>query len=151
VAAPSLPVVAASPLVINELPADNMATLADEAGEYDDWHEVTNRGSNAIDLGAYFLGPDSEAPWRYRLPAVVLPPGGHYLVWCDGDPEQGVGHADFKHSRDGDEVRTPTDAVTPVGTAGATSTATATTPPGPPPAGRTAHLAVLASRAVGRR
>ncbi len=105
---PDLPLAPDSALVINELMADNKSTLADEAGEYDDWLELYNRGTEPLRLADYFLGPSAEKPWRYRLPDVTLPPGEYHLIWCDRDPEQGPDHADFKLSKSGDEVRLST-------------------------------------------
>ena len=105
---PDLPVEPAGDLVINELMADNERTLPDEAGEYDDWIELYNRGAAPIALAGHYLGPDADQPWRYALPDVTLPPGGYFLVWCDRDPEQGPAHADFKLGKAGDTVRLST-------------------------------------------
>jgi hypothetical protein len=105
VATPDLPAVTGSDLVINELQADNVTTIADEAGEYDDWLELYNRGAGTVSLSGLFLGPSARDPWRYALPDARLRPGERLVVWCDRDPEQGPNHADFKLGRGGDEVR----------------------------------------------
>jgi hypothetical protein len=105
VVGPDLPIEPDGDLVINEVMADNARTLADEAGEYDDWLELYNRGPAAVALAGFYLGPSADEPWRYALPDVTLPAGGHYLVWCDKDPEQGPAHAPFKLSKAGDAVR----------------------------------------------
>lgn len=109
---PELPLEPGGDLVINELMADNAATLADEAGEFDDWLELHNRGSAALRLSDYYLGPNATDPWRYRLPDLVLPPGGYFLVWCDKDPDQGPHHAPFKLDKAGDALRLSTQTAT---------------------------------------
>ena len=38
-------------LFINEFMADNTSTISDEQGKYEDWIEIYNAGSTAIDLG----------------------------------------------------------------------------------------------------
>ncbi len=42
-------------LYINEFLASNSTTNVDESGEYDDWLELYNVGSDSIDLGGFFL------------------------------------------------------------------------------------------------
>ena len=46
-----LPVV--SGLVINEIMASNFTKVADQDGEYDDWVELYNGGSNAVNLSGF--------------------------------------------------------------------------------------------------
>ncbi len=104
VTAPPLPDEPNSALVINEIQADNVATLADEAGEYDDWVEIVNRGRVPIELGGYTLGPSAAQPWAFALPSGTLHPGERLLVWCDEDLRQGPLHAPFKLSKAGDGV-----------------------------------------------
>jgi hypothetical protein len=104
VAGVTLPRLDGGDLAINELMADNKATLADEAGEYDDWVELVNRGPAAIDLEGYYLSDKADDPWQFALPAGQLAPGGRLLVWCDNDPEQGPLHADFGLSKNGETV-----------------------------------------------
>lgn len=99
-----LPEALGGPLVINEIMADNTATLADPAGEYDDWVELYNRGDEPLDLAGYHLSDDVGNPLAYALPEVTLPPGGYHLIWCDNDPDQGPDHADFRLSKDGETL-----------------------------------------------
>ncbi len=104
VQAPDLPVIPGGDLVINELMADNARTVADEAGEHDDWVEIYNRGGSPIALGDYYLSTNPDRPWAYRLPDMALPPGGYLLVWCDEDLFLGAGHADFRLSKGGETL-----------------------------------------------
>ncbi len=92
------------PLALNELLADNVAGDRDQAGEREDWVELTNRGTEPVSLLGYHLSDDPLDPWLYALPDVVLPPGGFYRLWCDGDLDQGPDHAPFKLAKGGETV-----------------------------------------------
>lgn len=104
VEAPNLPVVAGGDLVINELMADNVRTLADETSEPGDWIELYNRGNSPIALGDTFLGTNPTRPWAYRLPELTLAAGAYLLVWCDEDLFKSASHADFRLSRGGETI-----------------------------------------------
>jgi spore coat protein H len=94
---------AVKPLVfINELMADNQATIADESGEFDDWAEIYNGAVTNISLNGWTMTDNVLEPGKYALPDVLLPSGSHYLVWLDGQPEQGVNHAPFRLSSGGE-------------------------------------------------
>ena len=90
---------ARGPLVINEVMTDNDAAWIDEAGEVGDWLELGNVSQGVLQLDRYELRDDRGR--RYRLPAQTLAPGGLFVIFADGDPEQGPRHADFKLSAGG--------------------------------------------------
>ncbi|MBK7851704.1 MAG: lamin tail domain-containing protein, partial [Bacteroidetes bacterium] len=46
-------------VVINEISASNFSTIANSDGEYDDWIELYNDGSSAVNLQGYGLSDDS--------------------------------------------------------------------------------------------
>jgi spore coat protein CotH len=104
VAGITLPRAPAGKLVISEIMADNDTTVADEKGDFDDWVEVTNRGTSPIDLGGYYLSDRPDDPWAFALPAGVLAPGGHTLVWCDNETGEGAAHAPFRLAGGGEQV-----------------------------------------------
>ncbi len=91
-------------LYINEFMADNETYLADQYGEYDDWIELWNGGSAAIDLDGMFLSDDAAEPDKYMLPDITLQPGDFILIWADKDEDQGDLHAGFKLSKDGEYI-----------------------------------------------
>jgi hypothetical protein len=93
-------------LVVNEFLAMNTAVEPpDEAGEYDDWIEIWNAGDSAVSFDGLYLSDDESAPDKWPLPAEVsLEPGGFYLMWADGQPEQGASHAGFKLSGSGEAI-----------------------------------------------
>jgi len=91
-------------LRINEILASNSTVNQDEAGDFGDWVEIANVGDEACDLTGLFLTDDLSAPTRWEFPAVMLRPGEHVIVWCDGDPAEGPLHTGFKLSAGGEEV-----------------------------------------------
>lgn len=91
-------------LFINEVMPSNSSTLADNNGEYDDWLEIYNAGTTAINLQNFYV-TDEKHNWnKFRLPSVTLDPGGFKIVWLDGQPEQGALHANFSLSSGENEV-----------------------------------------------
>jgi hypothetical protein len=93
------------PLYINEFAASNKSVKKDEFGEYDDWVEVYNTTGQQVWLADYFLSDNTGTPGKYRFPAHYIEPGGFYLVWLDDQVDQGLNHATFKISKDGEKLR----------------------------------------------
>ncbi|MBR1708207.1 MAG: lamin tail domain-containing protein [Clostridia bacterium] len=88
-------------LVINEICASSITTLADEDGEYPDWIEIHNNGSNPIDLSNYALSDNSDNLVKWRFPqGTILPGGGYFVVFASGkDRPASAGswpHASFR-------------------------------------------------------
>lgn len=98
----------AQTLVINELLASNQTGIFDDFFEREDWLEIHNAGSIA-NLAGYYLtdNPDSLTKWMVPFgdPGVTTAlPGGKFLVWCDGDVDQGADHASFRLAGTGETV-----------------------------------------------
>ncbi len=98
-----------SGLFVNEALASNTNTLPDEQGEYDDWFELYNASDEPLNVGGLCFTDDETEPYRYQLPLhfpelTTIPPHGFLLLWADGQPEQGLLHADFKLSGSGEMV-----------------------------------------------
>ena len=98
-------------VLINEWMADNTSTLADPAdGQFEDWFELYNAGTNTIDLGGCWLTDNLTNAFQFRVPTgYVMPPGGFLLVWADGEPGQNSPtnadlHAGFKLAADGEAI-----------------------------------------------
>lgn len=102
------PSITAPPLVINEVLASNKASVADSAGEFDDWVEIYNNGDTIVQLTGFYLTDDEAEPTVFAFPAGVgIDAGGFLAVWCDGQPEQTTGteyHTPFKLNRKGDTL-----------------------------------------------
>ncbi len=107
---------AASPPItvfINEWMADNTRTLADPAdGGFEDWFELYNPGTNAVDVGGYYLTDNLADKFKFRVPNnghYVVPPGGYLLVWADNESNQNSTnradlHVDFALSLNGEAI-----------------------------------------------
>jgi hypothetical protein len=92
-------------LSFNEVMASNSTTLADDAGEYDDWIELFNAGDQDLELEGYFISDDEDDPYKKRLPAgLSVPAQGTLLLWADSDPEQGLTHLPFKLKAAGETI-----------------------------------------------
>jgi hypothetical protein len=91
-------------LVINEVvPRNADGPPRDEFGETDDWIELYNGNDFALRLGGYFLSDDRDDTLKSELPdELVIEPLGFFVLWADGQPEQGPTHLDFKLSSTND-------------------------------------------------
>lgn len=91
-------------LVINEFMADNENTVADQDGEYDDWLELFNNGSEDIGLDGYYLSDDAADPYQWVFPDTTIIAGGYLVIWADNDEDQEGLHANFKLSASGETI-----------------------------------------------
>ncbi len=96
-------------LIINEYLASNDACCTDENGEYDDWFEIYNYGSTAVDIGGMYVSDSKSDYTKYQLPKTspaitTIQPGGFLVLWCDGQPEQGALHTNFKLGSGGEDI-----------------------------------------------
>jgi hypothetical protein len=77
---------------INEWMADNATTLTDPAdSSYEDWFELYNPGTNAVDVGGYYLTDNLTNKFQFKIPTTgryVVPAGGYLLVWADNESGQ---------------------------------------------------------------
>jgi hypothetical protein len=86
-------------LYVNELQPANKSTIADEAGEFDDWVEIYNAGAEAVNLKGFYVSDSAKNLMKYELPTgLSVNAGGFLLLWADGTPEQGAAHLSFKLS-----------------------------------------------------
>jgi hypothetical protein len=87
-------------LIFSEIMSVNLATLADEDGDYEDWIEIYNPGDYAVNLEGYGLSDREEEPYRWKFPRVTIEPGEHLVVFASdkdrADPESGELHTNFK-------------------------------------------------------
>lgn len=90
-------------VVLNEILASNLTINTDENNQYEDWLELYNISSAAVDLSGKYLTDNPANTDKWEIPAgTILSPGGYLLVWCDEDSSQGAYHANFKLSADGE-------------------------------------------------
>lgn len=92
-------------IVINEFMASNDNSVADPAGEYDDWIELYNNGTTSIDLAGYSLSDDSTDLFQWTFPVgSTIDADGYLIVWADDDETQAGLHANFKLSASGETI-----------------------------------------------
>jgi hypothetical protein len=100
-------------VVINEWAASNVSPggLPNPAGgNYDDWFELFNPGSESASLAGYYLTDTLADPFRFQIPpGYFIPPRGYLLVWADGQPSRNAtNHADlhvsFQLDRSGEAI-----------------------------------------------
>ena len=94
-----------SGLCLNELMADNEATLTDECGEADDWFEILNTSGVPINLAGCFVTDDLSDRMKHPFTEeLVIAPGGRLVLWADNETAQGPLHVAFALSSDGEEL-----------------------------------------------
>jgi hypothetical protein len=106
---------ASAPLTIfiNEWLADNTTILTDPAdGGFEDWFELYNPGTTAVDVGGYFLTDNLTNKFQFQIPNnghYVIPAGGYLLVWADNESAQNATnradlHAGFALAKGGEAL-----------------------------------------------
>ena len=105
-----IPLVYGQTLVINEVVTSNSQIITDDDGDYEDWIELYNTGTESIDLQGYGLSDNNDL-FQWVFPSKTIAPGEYLLLWCSGkdktDPLTPL-HSNFKISADG-EIVTLTD------------------------------------------
>ncbi|MBN2312870.1 MAG: lamin tail domain-containing protein [Sedimentisphaerales bacterium] len=97
------------PLVINELMASNSRSIQDPQGQYEDWIEIYNYGTQGVNISGMYLTDDLSNPTKWRIigggrSGTVVPAGGYLLVWADDDLGDTGLHATFKLDAEGEEI-----------------------------------------------
>ena len=94
-------------LKINEFLAANDAVNQDPQGDYDDWIEIYNSGTETIDLSGYYLTDDLDDLTQWSFPQGTTLDGGDYLlIWADKDTSDNPSgiHSNFKLSAGGESI-----------------------------------------------
>ena len=94
-----------SDVKISEVLARNKMGIRDERGEREDWIELVNTGTKALQVSGYFLTDDLFRPTRWKIPTgYTIQPGKTLLIWADDEGSQGPLHAAFKLGGSGEEI-----------------------------------------------
>lgn len=94
-------------LLINEIMADNEDTYEDpqEPGAHEDWFEVFNPGTTAVDMSGMYLTDNLNNKTKWKVPNGVTIPARGYLVFiADNETAQGNLHTSWQLSGDGEAV-----------------------------------------------
>lgn len=95
----------ASDLVISEFMATNATGLRDADGDFSDWIEVYNRGTQEVHLGGWHLTDEKSRLGKWEFPDITLSPGHSILVFASDKDRSAVGgefHANFRLSGSGE-------------------------------------------------
>ena len=101
---------ASSQLVINEFLASNDFSFPGPGGDFPDWIEIYNAGSEDVMLGGYFLADDLADPAAmYQIPdtypdSVTVPAGGYILFYANKEEASSVLNLNFKLSGGGEDI-----------------------------------------------
>ena len=92
-------------LVINEIMASNITSVADQSGEYDDWVELYNGNNFSMNLNGYYLSDSENDLYKWTFPNVSVSPNDYLIIWCDtaGNSQAGL-HTTYRLSADQEEV-----------------------------------------------
>ncbi|MDF7825346.1 lamin tail domain-containing protein [Pontiellaceae bacterium B12227] len=97
-------------VVISEFMAANDKTLMDGDGNYSDWIELYNTGSNAVDLTGWYLSDDTNNLTKWTFPTESIAAGEFLVVFASGADTAGYTdslgylHTTFKLSASGESV-----------------------------------------------
>lgn len=69
---------------INEFLASNSQGLADEEGEYSDWIEIFNSGTEPVNLDEWAITDDPTVLTKWEFPTTTIPAGGYVVVFASG-------------------------------------------------------------------
>lgn len=85
-----------SQVVINEYSCSNMSQFLDNYGNYEDWVELYNPGSAAVNLAGYHLSDNKTNVQKWTFGNVSIAAGGFLRVWASGrNITAGTQHTSF--------------------------------------------------------
>jgi len=97
-------------LVINEFLASNDFSFPGPEGDFPDWIEIYNAGSEDVDLSGYFMADDLVDPEAmYQIPgtfpdSVTVPAGGYILFFANKGEATSVLNLNFKLGSSGEQI-----------------------------------------------
>jgi len=92
-------------VLISEFMASNARTLADEDGQFPDWIELYNSGSNTVNLLNWSLTDNATNLKKWQFPSTNIATSGFLVVFASGKNRTLVGsnlHTNFKLAASGD-------------------------------------------------
>lgn len=96
-----LPLISFSQVVINEICIGNGSTITNFPNEYEDWIELYNGGSSAVNLNGYSISDNILLPKKWVFPNVSIPAKGYLMIWAsEKDLKKSIDtlHTNFKIS-----------------------------------------------------
>lgn len=93
-------------VAINEVMSSN-STIQDNDGDFSDWIELYNYGTEAVDLTGYGLSDNENSPFKWEFPSTVILPNSYLVVWASSKDRKVAGeplHTSYGISSGGEEV-----------------------------------------------
>lgn len=96
-------------LFINEFMASNDDAFPGPEGDFPDWIEIYNAGTEAVNLAGYFILDTLDVSQAYQIPAtypdsVTVEAGGFIVFYANKDEDLSVLNLDFKLSGSGEQI-----------------------------------------------
>lgn len=96
-------------LYISEAMGSNsklLPTTIDGTTQYPDWLEITNAGTDSINLSGYALSDNANNPAKWVFPEITIAPGQYIVVLATGKSDKTTSpmHANFSISADGEAL-----------------------------------------------
>ena len=96
-------------LKINEIMASNRTNIANELGKNEDWIEIYNAGTSAVDIAGLYISDNSLVPTLHKIPfgypaQTTIAAGGYLILWADNEDQEGPLHLPFRLNKDGDTL-----------------------------------------------
>jgi len=93
-------------VVINEVVSSNGTTIADEDGDYEDWIELFNSSTEAVQLEGFSLSDNISNLKKWTFPPYLMKPQEYLIVFTSGkDRSPGkYFHTSFSISADGEPL-----------------------------------------------
>jgi len=92
-------------LCINEFMSWNESFIADEDGDYSDWIEIYNSGTESLNLYGCGLSDDSDYLNKWEFPPFVLNSNSYLLIFASGkNRTNGELHTSFKIKSEGEPL-----------------------------------------------
>lgn len=84
----------------------NSSGYIDEHGEYEDWIELYNEGSDPVDLAGLYLSDTLPARKAWQIPSgypelTTILPKGYMVVVADKETPKGLLHVGFSLDKEG--------------------------------------------------
>ncbi|MEM8896177.1 MAG: lamin tail domain-containing protein [Bacteroidota bacterium] len=76
-------------ILINEFMASNGRFIQDEDGDYPDWIELFNTGTQPVNIGGWSLSDNTDELGKWRFPALTLAPNQYLLIFAS-DKDRGA-------------------------------------------------------------
>ena len=91
-------------VVINEIMSNNVTSVTDASGKFEDWIELYNPSNSPVSTAGLFLTDTAGILHKWELPNQTIPANGYAIIWADEDGGQGDMHANFKLSNLGEQL-----------------------------------------------